>query len=599
MNFRTAVLGLGVLIGFTILLLALSRDLNEQSVRSLRNTEQAAVTPWSEGAALVPGADILTPDLPPPTPSAQPPAPALPPDSSAGEPDSGLESTPVPDSSDHWVPDGPLDQVGTLWAPFLEWSLENTTYSGNPFDLEAWATFAHQESGEVRRTGMFFAGDDVWKFRFTGTRTGEWHFVTSSPDPDLDGHSGRVLIQPNPDPNIKGFLVNHGNRFAYQVGENGDLEAFIFNVWQGGSFREGEASWIDDPDPEVYDRAIEEYVEKHGMSVIFSGTVNNRWFDINAIRWDEHDSVNPDLRTFERLEKAIVHFHKMGYHMHIWMWGDEDRRWTQIGVGGINGEPDRRLQRYIAARLGPLPGWSMSYGFDLGESNWIGGDTDKLETWATYMQERMGWPHLLFSRGYAPSAMSGVSYSSNGPGHHVGDIQTSANGPASYEEVVSHIDSDPNRPHLYEERFIYLREFDGAPPWTTERTLQVLWWNTMAGGVGAFWGVWDGPMYPKPEPLKAHAQFWEGRFLLDMERANHLTDGYALRSAAEDKYVFYKEETDLIVLDLADAKQPLHAVAVDTRIGYEEISLGLLDASVHTWEAPYVSDWSIAVGFED
>ncbi len=503
--------------------------------------------------------------------------------------------SPTPETETEMLP----EQTGTLWAPYLEWSLENESYSGNPFDLMAEATFVHPESGEVRRTGMFYAGEATWKFRFTGTRTGLWTFSTCSEDPDLDGRSGRATIAPNPDPDIKGFLVNHGNKFARQVGENGELEAVVLNIWQGG-FPNGVNVWYDNPDlHEVLDHGIDDYILKHGMTALYSGGIANRWFNLETRPWDEHDSENPDLRTFEALEGAITYLHSRGIHLHIWKWGDEDRRLTPIGVGGINGTPDRRLQRYIAARLGPLPGWSMSYGFDLGDRNWLDGDTRHMDAWAKYMNHHMGWRHLLFTRGYAPFNVGGVSYSSNRPGSRAGDLQTSPNGPASYDEVVRHMDSDLDRPHVYEERFIYLRDFAGGPVWTMDRTRRVLWWNSMAGGMGGFWGVWQGPLPPDPEQMRTHGRFWEDRFLLSMERANHLTDGYALVAAAEDAYVFYKEDATSVSMDLSNLDRPRSAVAVDARRAYSEISLGTLAPGEHVWTAPYESDWAIAVGFED
>jgi hypothetical protein len=505
-----------------------------------------------------------------------------------------IEPTPTPDL------EGELNQDGTLWAPYLEWALQNPGYTGNPFDLTAWVIFEHRHSGELRRTQMFYAGDDTWKFRFTGTRTGEWFFRTESQEaPLLDGHSGKVTIHPNSDPEIRGFLVNYGNKFARQIGEDGQLEAFIFNVWQGGDYPNDVVAWYYDPDIYTHiDYGIENYVRAHGMTVVYSNVIGNRWFNLETQTWDEHDSENPDLRMFEGLEKAISYLHSKGLHLHIWKWGDENRRQTPIGVGGINGEADRRLQRYIAARLGPLPGWSMGYGFDLGDPNWVRGDEDKLESWAIYMQRYMGWPHLLFARGYAPPSISGVSYSSNGPGSPTGAIQTSPNGPMTYEEVVRHIESDLTRPHLYEERFIYLREFEGGPRWTDERTRRVMWWNTMAGGIGAFWGVWDGPLYTHPEAMRTHYQFWKDRFLLDMERANYLTDGYALITPDRENLVFYKENATFITMDLRYSPPELTAFAVDTTQGYNEIPLGKLEPGVHRWEAPYQSDWAVAVGFE-
>ena len=58
-----------------------------------------------------------------------------------------------------------------------EYCLTNTTWSGNPFDLVAKVTFTHAD--DVRTTEMFYAGDNNWKFRFTGTRTGVWRLSTS------------------------------------------------------------------------------------------------------------------------------------------------------------------------------------------------------------------------------------------------------------------------------------------------------------------------------------------------------------------------------------------------------------------------------------
>ena len=38
------------------------------------------------------------------------------------------------------------------------------------------------------------------------------------------------------------------------------------------------------------------------------------------------------------------------------------------------------------------------------------------------------------------------------------------------------------------------------------------------------------------------------------------------------------------------------AIALDTKKGYAELDLGLLDPTERTWRAPYRSDWAIAVG---
>ena len=122
----------------------------------------------------------------------------------------------------------------------------------------------------------------------------------------------------------------------------------------------------------------------------------------------------------------------------------------------------------------------------------------------------------------------------------------------------------------------------------------------MAGGMGGFWGFGESSPYPypKPEQLRTHATFWteKGRFLLDMQRANALTDGYALKTPDNKHYVFYQEDASSIRLNLSGMAGLQPAVAVDTKKPYTEISLGILDATSQQWAAPYISDWAIAVG---
>ena len=268
---------------------------------------------------------------------------------------------------------GELDRAGTLWEPYVEWSLENPSWSGNPFDLEASATFTHGDSGERRTTPMFHDGGDTWKFRFTATRTGTWSVRTSSADADLDSKRGTITVRNNPDARARGFIVAHENKYAWQVGEDGQLRAFMPNVYM--NYRrfgnQNACGWTamtpTFSDPDVLQAYLDE-AEAHGCNAI-QALICNQWFHAGAASSRDHQSENPDPETFTALERAIVKAHSRGMHLHIWAWGDEQRGWTPIGVGGVNGVPDRRVQRYLAARLGPVPGWTMSYGFDLNE--WV------------------------------------------------------------------------------------------------------------------------------------------------------------------------------------------------------------------------------------
>jgi len=467
-----------------------------------------------------------------------------------------------------------------LWE-YLEWNVVNPSWSGNPFDLVTTVTFTHTDSGSTHTTEMFYDGLNTWKFRFAGTKTGGWTSTTVGLDPDLNGYFGTVTIAPNPDPEIKGFLTHVGNKYAIQFGDSGELQAYRLNVYMNG---EDFPAFIHNL---TSNATIEAYIvdaQQYNFDTIFVHVCNN-WFDFGSIRWDEHSSEDPDPQTFSALENLIAIARSRQMRVQIWAWGDEARRWTPIGVGGINGIPDRRLQRYIAARLGPLPGWTMGYGFDLQE--WV--NETQVGSWAQYLHQHFGWQHMVWGRGRTHSELDVVSYSGKSDGGQ----------PFSYDDAVSKLNSDLFRPHLYEERFTYLRE--GA--WTMENTRRAIWHYTLAGGMGAWWGFYKFgvaqsplPPYPNPEQLATVNQFWENRFLLDMERANNLTDGYCLKTTTNDNYVFYKESTNSVQMDLTDMAGSSPAIAVDTKLSYAEINLGTLNTTNQTWTAPYVSDWAIAIG---
>jgi len=218
----------------------------------------------------------------------------------------------------------------------------------------------------------------------------------------------------------------------------------------------------------------------------------------------------------------------------------------------------------------------MGYGFDLQE--WV--SDSQLRDWADYMKDHLGWSHLLWGRGFSNASLDVMSYSGTGP--------------SSYSDVVNQLNQDASRPHLYEERFLYTR----WDKYDMDTTRHHMWWYAMAGGMGGFWGrMWSGgPAYPNPEHLRAHQTFWADRFRIDFTRANALTDGVALKSPANRHYVFYRDDAASIRMDLSGMSGSQPAIAIDTRKEYAEISLGTLSAVDQTWNAPYSSDWVIAVG---
>ncbi len=462
------------------------------------------------------------------------------------------------------------DTSAMLFAPYAEWEVRNSTTSGNPYDVVASVTFSHEASGEERSTEMFFAGDDTWKFRFSGTQLGAWTFTTTSDDPELSGHTGRITVTDNPDGNRTGFLIAVDNQYAVQVAP-GEARGYLLNIYMSeGRFPTAtSASDFLDTTRNRFDDYLDE-VELNGFNVVFLHPARPE-------TWT--DSGNPRRDVFQAIENAIVSAHARGLRVHLWAWGDAARGW--VPPNGINSREDRRLQRYIAARLGPIAGWTMGYGFDLHE--WV--SEAQTQSWAEFMHERMGWAHLLWARDRSNAGLDVVSY----PSFNVRD----------YDRVVRDLQSDPQRPHLYEERHTYRRNGD----LDMDGTRGFLWNLAMAGGMGGFWGFFarggdEGPPYPNPEQLQTHSTFWhtQGRFVLGMEPAPDRTDGVALESLDSMQFVFYGTNTNSLRIDLSGAPEALPAVAVDTLRDYEEIAIGELRPEMHTWDAPRTSDWAIAVG---
>jgi len=468
-------------------------------------------------------------------------------------------------------PENPTDEIrdAELWE-FEEWSLGNSTYSGNPFDVVARVTFEHQGSDASHSTEMFYDGNDTWRFRFTGTETGTWTYQTASADSDLDGFTGTIEVSPNPEPEDRGFLTNEGTIPVRPVDGNGKLEPLLLNIYEHnpdiGGFRE--------LSPESLS-ALMQKAQNLGFDIVYGHSVAGGWFDQDDEYRVRPSDKNPSIQTFEVLEAAIEQVSEAGMVLHLWQWGDAARQATSHSLpNGFLGEEDQRLMRYIAARLGPLTGWTMSYGFDLQEYT----NVDEMNRWASFLKEKMGWEHLLMARGMNSSETGVLSYSGIGN---------------SYETALNNIENDSTRPHLFEERDLYQRE--GL---SMEWTRQHLWRYTMAGGHGGFWGIgwWDNiNSYPNPEQIQTFNDFWNKHLLVGMKPANALSDGLGMKTADNRNFVFYKENTSALELDLSSANGSQPAVAINTKTG-QEIDLGSLDSNQQTIPFPSNSDWAIAVG---
>ena len=269
-------------------------------------------------------------------------------------------------------------KTGTQWYPYLEWRLENPSVEGNPFDVGAEAVFVHHETGETVTTGLFYDGADTWAFRFTGTHTGDWTFRTASDDADLHGWTGVVTITPNPDPEAHGFMKAFGSKWGWEGTETAFVPQYVM-AKEPSAYLDADGA----VDTAKVEADVKEFVDGHGFTG-FHLRGGAGWFD----------GEDPDVGFYRALEGLIGRVHERGGASHIWMWGagrDEDDEGPIALAGGPMSEVDRRNLRYLAARLGPIPGWSMGYGFDT-ENAWA--PREELDAWKAFLEARMAHDHF-------------------------------------------------------------------------------------------------------------------------------------------------------------------------------------------------------------
>ena len=500
------------------------------------------------------------------------------------------------------------------WAPALEWEVA-AEVDGNPFDVEATATFTHADTGATHAATLFYdpdpdGGGGVYKFRFTGTEPGESSFETAG-DPALAGRAGAVTVTERPaadgpDPLGRGFLTHFGPQWGWSgTGEAVAPQFVMAKSPRSYLTRDGRV------DADAVGADVREFIDGHGFTG-FHIPCDGSWFD----------GENPDPRVYRALEALIVAVHARGGACHLWLWGSgsaDDGGRGPVGLaGGFLSEKDRRNLRYLAARLGPLPGWSLGYGFDT-ENGWA--SPEQLDEWKAYVEARTGWDHLLGARvgadekglfaldprpprppsdagNRAPVADEYVFW-------HGGDYTGYTGYRPLYPRYAAVMLHRPEKPSFEEDRF-RLRDSDqwSYKDYSADLTRRGLWHALMAGGVANIWGNLlpsddDGGSRPYPPEAKAqiktHARFWDRRFLRGM-RGEYVGPELRLSIPDGSRAVIYREDTDRVRFN---APNGAPVVAVDARRPYEELRLTDLapgpDGSA-TWRAPRVSDWAVAAG---
>lgn len=261
------------------------------------------------------------------------------------------------------------------------------------WDLEGSCTWT-QENGVTRRTSLlWYSGSgDIYVYRFGGSLRGRWNGTTSSPVEVLDGLELEVEVLPSSNPNRIGWsgqLPDGPSAWAHQKGPDSKLAKRTPILIMMPDVRR----WFGDPDS--MRKLVAEFNDNHGFNGGHISTIGRAWFegDSNSSLGDA--PAAPDIRTFAALEAAATEWSERGGWLHLWMWGKGGSGDFSNLPGGYRGARSRRINRYIAARLGPVPSWSMGIGWDV--EFWV--DHTKLKWWLDDLIPQLGgWHHWIGHR---------------------------------------------------------------------------------------------------------------------------------------------------------------------------------------------------------
>jgi hypothetical protein len=216
---------------------------------------------------------------------------------------------------------------------------------------------------------------------------------------------------------------------------------------------------------------VAEFNENHGFNGGHISTIGHGWFDATSTGDLRDAPAAPDVRTFAALEAAAAEWSERGGWLHLWMWGKGESGDFSRLPGGFDGAQSQRMNRYIAARLGPVPGWSMGIGWDV--EFWA--DEKKLKWWLDDLIPQLGgWHHWIgfrysdsdIGQGHDPEPANKGEYLARGkkwntlrPGgeQYAGWEHWSTT--TSDSEIAAAREAFPDRPMMSEDRF---RRRDGA-----------------------------------------------------------------------------------------------------------------------------------------
>jgi hypothetical protein len=240
------------------------------------------------------------------------------------------------------------------WEIF-ELSLEGPR-KGNPFlDVRLSAKFSCQNR-EFEPDG-FYDGNGNYRIRFMPDTLGEWHYITQSNVPELDGQQGKFNCVPASEGNHGPVHIENTFHFAYADG----TPYYPFGTTCYAWAHQGDA--LEEQTLETLSKAP---FNKIRMCVFPKDYIYNKNepvyhpFDVKENGQNDLERFNP--KFFQHFENRVSQLLDMAIESDIILFHPYDR-W---GYCDMKPEEDCRYLRYVVARLAAFRNvwWSMANEYD-------------------------------------------------------------------------------------------------------------------------------------------------------------------------------------------------------------------------------------------
>ncbi|MFC1781150.1 DUF5060 domain-containing protein, partial [Planctomycetota bacterium] len=231
-------------------------------------------------------------------------------------------------------------------------TLDNSTYSGNPFELEVDATFTHTATGTQLTLPGYYDGNNQWKIGFMPTELGEWTYVTSSTDADLNNQTGSVTCIHSGLPGLLKADSSHPKKWKYADGP------YAVPIILRGKFIQ------EDADAFVVTSVADFMANNHITGWNFSCTDEDNYGGRNDYfftgSWINHQF---DLPIWQRLNERLDILAEQGLGVHIFLYDDD----AGVPAWSAQSSTERLVIRWVVARTCGYPVVLYNSGIDIPE----------------------------------------------------------------------------------------------------------------------------------------------------------------------------------------------------------------------------------------